>query len=939
MNFSELAATQETAERALRESEARFRQLLEHAPSAIFAKDRDGRYLWVSREFERLVGARADQIVGHTDAEIFGPTMAALFRKNDLRVMLEGRPLEFEETGQFVQGTRTYLTSKFPLFNEQGEPYAVCGLATDITARKRIEAALGSAALAVSSAQGESLFVVLARYLARILQVECAFVAALEDDGSELRMLAFVARDKALEPFAYPLSGSACETVIGSGFRIYPDQLGDRFKIGAPFSDLGVVSYAGYPLNDSSGRALGVMSVLSSNPLVEPELVESVLKIFAVRASAELERMQADARLRASEASYREIFDASEDAIFVHDWDTGAFIDVNPKACAAYGYTREELLSIDVSEISLGEPPYTLADAVAHIERAKAHGSHRFEWRRKNKDGSLHWDEVYLRAARIGGAMRVLAFTREITERKLALEEVRRSEDLLRATVDAALDCIVTMDENGAILSFNPAAEACFGLTQAQVIGKPLSQVLIPERYREAHERGLRNYLKTGHGPYLGRRIEIHALRGDGTEFPAELAVGVAEGSNGKVFIGYLRDLTETKRAEARRAELETQLRQAQKMEALGQLTGGIAHDFNNLLASIMGYVVLSLERSEVLADERLAGYLEKAHESCTRARDLVQQMLMFSRGQKGATHPVDLRALAGRALTLLRASLPASIEVEFAPEGESPIVNADPLQIERVISNLCLNARDALGGAGSIRLSLHAATHMRGVCTACRQAFDEKLVEIRVEDKGCGIPPEVLERIFEPFFSTKALGKGMGMGLATVHGIVHDHRGHVVVTSTVGAGTTFRVLLPSAEHMQAHTSRENRKRFAAPKVAGNILIVDDETSVGEFMRELLTNWGANATFVDDPAAGLQLVTRQPTHFDLIVTDQAMPNMSGLDLARAVRALRADLPVILYTGFGDRIDAEDLAAVGVRHVLGKPVEPHALAAALEDCLR
>lgn len=143
MNFSELAATQETAERALRESEARFRQLLEHAPSAIFAKDRDGRYLWVSREFERLVGARADQIVGHTDAEIFGPTMAALFRKNDLRVMLEGRPLEFEETGQFVQGTRTYLTSKFPLFNEQGEPYAVCGLATDITARKRIGSCIG----------------------------------------------------------------------------------------------------------------------------------------------------------------------------------------------------------------------------------------------------------------------------------------------------------------------------------------------------------------------------------------------------------------------------------------------------------------------------------------------------------------------------------------------------------------------------------------------------------------------------------------------------------------------------------------------------------------------------------------------------------------------------------------------------------------------------
>lgn len=801
-------------ERPLRDSEAWLRQIVDNTTAAIFAKDREGRYLIANREFERLTGRRSQDIIGRTDCEIFPADLAARLRHNDLRVLLECRAMEFEETLEICGSPRTYLSSKFPLLDAHGAACGVCGVATDITDRKRLEDALGSAALAVSSSEGESLFAELARYLATILAVECACIAMLREPQCEdLHMLALYVNGVLHEHFDYPLAGSACETVIGHGFRIYPSRLSQLFRLEREFRDLGAESYAGFPLNDSAGRPLGVIFVASRRPMENPAFIESVLKIFAVRASAELQRMKADAALRASEASYREIFEASDDAIFVHDWDTGAILDVNPKACSAYGYTCEEMRALTVDDFSSGVPPYTGADALRLIEQAKREGSVRFEWHRRNKDGSLHWDEVYLRSARIGGQPRVLAFTREITERKLA---------------------------------------------------------------------------------------------------------------------------------EERRARLEAQLRQAQKMGAIGRLTGGIAHDFNNLLTSIMGYIVLATERQESLGDARLASYLEQAHISCERARNLIQQMLMFSRGQRGAPRPLVMQPLLEQSLGLLRPMLPATIDVQVELDPRAAAVMLDPVQLEQVLLNLCLNARDALNGAGRIRIGLRTTGICDGMCAACRQPVSGELVELSVEDDGPGMTEAVLERIFEPFFSTKESGKGTGMGLAMVHGIVHEHGGHVLVETAPGEGAKFRVLFPPLADAQALESARpaaaGRKPGGAPSLGGSVLIVDDEVTVGEFMRELLETWGVHATFMSRPQEALDAIRQAPARFDLVITDQAMPRMTGLDLARALRDLRADLPVILYTGFGENLTAADLRAAGIRALLPKPVEPQKLAAALIEHL-
>jgi len=804
------ADTLASARRALLESEARLQQILDNATSVVFAKDCDGRYLFANREFERIVGAPAARVVGRRDDELFPPAVAARFRHNDLRVLMERRAIEFEETTQVDGRDRTFLSAKFPLLNADGLAYAVCGMATDITERKRIEDALRSAALAVSTNEGEALFRELVRYLAEILDVDGAFVATPSpSDPGQLSMRALCMNDAVRENFSYPLADSPCETVVGREFRIYPSRLTDTFPMDLLIREQRLESYAGYPLTDSHGAPLGLIFVMSRRPLERAEFIESVLKIFAVRASAELERLHAETALRASEANYREIFEASEDAIFVHDWDTGAIVDVNSAACRAYGYTHAEFLQMTPSSLGSGVPPYTDKLAYEMLERTKREGVVRFEWHRRNKDGSLHWDEVCLKSAKIGGRPRVLSVTQEITERK---------------------------------------------------------------------------------------------------------------------------------DAEQRRVRLEAQLRQAQKMEAIGQLTGGIAHDFNNLLTSIMGYIVLATERQAGLGDGRLGGYLAEAHRSCERARDLIQQMLMFSRGQRGSPRPMAIAPAIRAALPLLESSLPLQMRIDARLDADCPAARVDPLQLEQVLLNLCINARDATDSAGTIELAAGRRRIDGGVCASCRRDVDGEFVEITVADHGPGMTREVAERIFEPFFSTKEARKGSGMGLAMVHGIVHEHGGHLILDTQPGAGTRFQLLLPAlpadAAATQSAASGPGAAAAARPAFAGSVLVVDDETTVGEFMRELLASWGLEAACVARPQEALDAVAREPGRYDLVITDQSMPRMTGLELARALAGTRPELPVILYTGYSDDLDDADLAAAGIRTLLRKPVEPAALARAL-----
>jgi len=923
----------ERAEQALADTESRLQQILDNATAVVFVKDTEGRYLFANRRFRALFCKREAEIVGSRDSDIFDPQMAERFRANDLKILETRAPLEFEEQAPHRDGVHTYLSVKFPLFDREGNPYAVCGIATDISDRKRHEEALRGAALAVSGAEGPTVFQELVRYLATILRSDLAFIAVHHGEcPDKLRMQAFYIDGKVTENFDYARTGTPCETVAGHEFRFYPSRLPELFPLDADFRKLGLQSYAGFPLNDSRGQSLGLISVVSRGQLPDREFTEAILKIFAARAVAEIERQQADEALRNSEASYRAIFEASEDAIFIHDWDTGAIVDVNPRACAAYGYSRDEMLRINVAELSSGVPPYTAEEAARHIAEAKQGPAKRFEWHRRNRDGSLHWDEVSLSPAMIAGRRRLLAITREITERKEREEALKRSEGRLRATIEAALDCVIGMDGSGRVIEFNAAAERCFGYRRDEVLGLSFAELVIPPGQRDNPDRGMAPYLAAGNGPERGRRIEVTARHADGSEFPANLAIGIAQSREGDIFIAYLRDATERRRAEEERRRLEAQLRQAQKMEAIGHLTGGIAHDFNNILTTIMGYVVLAAERQARFGDPRLGKYLEQAHLSCERARDLIQQMLTFSRGQRGEPRPLSLPPLVKESVKLLRSSLPATLELHTALQEDVPAVMLDPVQLEQILLNLCINARDAMAGVGKVHVATRHLPQANLECTACRQPARGDYVELMVEDSGPGIPAEIRDRIFEPFFSTKEVGKGSGMGLSTVHGILHEHGGHVVVETAAGGGARFRVLFPALGpgHEAVTAAGKTSPGAAWATIAGRVLVVDDEEMVGDFMRDLLESRGLEVTVTRDPADALEAVRSDPGSFDLVITDQTMPKLTGLELAREIAGLGIGLPVILYSGNGEGIDDAELAAAGVRALAKKPVEPEVL---------
>jgi PAS domain S-box-containing protein len=784
--------------------QARVQQVLDHSKAVVLVKDCEGRYLFANRELERAVRTPAQQIVGRLDHEIWQHEIAERFRTHDAQVLAEKRGIEFEITARVAQQQRTFLSFKFPLFGADGALYGLCGIATDITEHKRTQDALTDAALAVSSAQGASVLQELVRYIATILDVDAALVAERHDEPARMRVHAYYLDGELCENMEYERAGTPCEHVFGQSFRIYPSRVRDHFPHDPELDRLEIESYAGFPLNDASGMPIGLIAILSRKPMANPEFIESILKIFAVRASAELERQHAEETLRRSEASYRAIFEASEDAVFIHDWDTGRVIDVNRRACEIYGYSYDEMKALTVADVSSGEYPYTAREAMKWLEAAKAGKPVRIEWHRKNKDGSLHWDEVVLRPAVIAGERRVLGFTREITERKQA----------------------------------------------------------------------------------------------------------------------------------------EQALRQAQKMEALGHLTGGIAHDFNNLLTSIMGYVVLAAEHPSAESDPKLQKYLEQAQASCGRARDLIQQMLTFSRGRRGQPRPVALPSLVAESVKLFGSSLPSTLEIETVLDERVPAVMLDPVHLDQILLNLCLNARDAMSGVGTIRVSVARTDATEQVCTACRQAASGDFVELCVEDDGSGIPPDILDRIFEPFFTTKDVGKGSGMGLASVHGIVHELGGHIVVESALGRGTRFCALFPALREDTRGTRGTAETPYRAPRgrLRGHVLVVDDEQSVGTFMRDLLESWGMFVTVASNAGEALSLVSRGLAIFDVVVTDQMMPRTTGLELARELATTHPDLPVILYTGFNEGLSRAEIEASGVRAVLTKPVDPHQLYGLLQTHL-
>lgn len=401
---------------------------------------------------------------------------------------------------------------------------------------------------------------------------------------------------------------------------------------------------------------------------------------------------------------------------------------------------------------------------------------------------------------------------------------------------------------------------------------------------------------------------------------------------------GFITDITKLKQSEAEQAQLQSELQQAQKLEAMGQLTGGIAHDFNNILGIILGYTSLALKRFTGKDQDKLVEYLTHVEKAGERAKGLVSKMLAFSRNEPYNHKPLLIQSVLSDDIKMLSAILPSSIEISTEIEEDVPAVLTDKTQLNQLLMNLCVNARDAMNGQGMISIRLVRAMGVNSECSACSRQVTGDWVELSITDTGSGISTDAVKRIFDPFFTTKGVGKGTGMGLSVIHGIMRSHGGHVLVTTEVGRGTTFRLMFPPADEPIAETADIDQPAVELPHGQSiKVLVLDDEPDLGAYLGELLESQGYLVTVMSNSEDALEFFKQKPDEFALLITDQTMPGMTGVDLIKSVREICPNMPAILNTGFSNDIDAEIAAEMDVSY-LEKPVQATSLFLAVDELL-
>ena len=527
------------------------------------------------------------------------------------------------------------------------------------------------------------------------------------------------------------------------------------------------------------------------------------------------------------------------------------------------------------------------------------------------ESNAFNADEVNLLTELAGDLAQGITALRMKAERRRSQEALLASESRYKILFDNACDAIFVHNSEGRILNVNRIACRRLGYAREDLLKMHLKDIHIPEDFEYVSEqfrvRGSQSRIvfETSH-VCRDRRI-----------IPIEISTAAIEYEGKPAILSFARDISERKLAEQEKAGLQDQLRQSQKMEAIGTLAGGIAHDFNNILFPIIGYTEMSMDR--VPRDSSEHNWLEQVLKGANRAADLVRQILAFSRKTKHERKAIQIQPVIKEVLKLLRSSLPGSIEIRQKIDSRVSRVMADPTQIYQIIMNLCTNAYHAMrkdGGVLEVILS---------------ESDDEDRVILSVRDTGQGIDPLNMEKIFDPYFTTKEPGEGTGLGLSVAKGIVEDYGGRVTVESELGKGTVFHIYFPRIQQLKDDKTDSLYRQPAAGGSNERILFVDDDSSVAFMAKEMLTTLGYHVTVYTQSEEAFEAFQKAPSDFDMVISDSNMPKLSGICLAEKVMKCRPDIPVVLCTGFSDAGIDEKAKSIGIREIIMKPVTRSLLA--------
>lgn len=615
--------------------------------------------------------------------------------------------------------------------------------------------------------------------------------------------------------------------------------------------------------------------------------------------------------LAKSEARFRSLVEIAAGPILLLSSDL-TIREMNAEAENLYGRAREDVIGLNYFETldPMQRGGMERQDLKLVFDGHPLQGG---QGRVRRPDGServLLWNASRLLFDQDDGAFGIIAVAQDITERQMAEEALREREARLSSIIETAPDAVITIGVHGIVQSFSIAAERLFGYEAGEVIGRNVS-MLMPSPHQEQHDGYLARYMATGEKRIIGIGRRVEAMRKDGSIFPMELAVGEATFGKARIFTGFIRDITA-------RARMEDQLRQSQKMEAIGQLTGGLAHDFNNLLTVISGNLEMLESR---LQDAEQREILGEAQEATELGAKLAGRLLAFGRRQPLHPEAIDLSTLVSGMKDLLHRSLGEVTHVEARLSQNLPLTLADPGQVENVLLNLAINARDAMPKGGQLIIE----TALVHIGPADAQAFPDVspggYVMLSVTDNGMGMSPEIRQRAFEPFFTTKSPGQGTGLGLSMTYGFVKQSGGHIYLYSEEGMGTTVRIYLPTVEGVA--TTEKNQPGRATATRDEIILVVEDDDRVRRVSLRRLRELGYRVIEENSGTTALERIVRGDA-IDLLFTDVVMAGMSGLELAQAARKYRPQLRVLFASGYAEPALSKGELLTDNADWLGKP---------------
>ena len=621
--------------------------------------------------------------------------------------------------------------------------------------------------------------------------------------------------------------------------------------------------------------------------------------------------------LRESEEKHRSILENIQEGYFEVDL-AGNFTFFNASTAKIIGYSRDELMGTNNRQYTDEENAKKLYQTFNKVYvTGKTHKG--FDWEFIRKDGSKGYIEasVSLRKDSEGQPIGFRGIIRDVSERKQTEKSVLQSEKRFRDLFNSISDLIYTHDLKGRFISLNPAMEKLFGYEHDELIGTKASDIMKPE-FAYAFESDYLEPLKM-QGYHEGVTIYF---KKNGEKSYIEYHSTMVHPDNGEPYIsGTGRDVTERILSQRKVKKLQEQLTQALKMEAIGTLAGGIAHDFNNILFPMFGYLEMMLE--DVPKNNPLRGHLVEVFNGAKRARDLIKQILTFSRQSDHERKPLETQRVIREALKLIKSSLPTTIEISKDIQKDCGLVLAEPTQIHQILMNLCTNAYHAMEATGG-KLTIT----LKEVELAAEDLKDPAMIPglyvcLTVVDTGPGMEQSIIDRIFDPYFTTKEEGKGSGLGLAVIHGIVKNHGGYISVYSEPGRGAEFKVYLPVIKKQKETAKVETDTPIQ--KGTEQILLVDDQGIIVDIERQMLERLGYHITARTSSIEALEAFRANPDKFDLVITDMTMPNMTGDKLAGEMIKIRPHIPIILCTGFSEMMSQEGAESLGLKGFLMKPV--------------